>query len=93
MVSLSRRPFPSRPKLIVDVNILAAPALDIPGVDHVVAVVCGTGTVGRTIRIDKAQTAQSSPGLEGIDGPSKSIGKLRQLPLEDVAVARGWGYL
>jgi hypothetical protein len=75
-----------------DVNILAAPALDIPGVDHVVAVVCGTGTVGRTIRIDKIHSAESSPSLEGVD-KTKSVGKLRQLPLEDVAVARGWGYL
>jgi hypothetical protein len=72
---------------------LAAPALDIPGVDHVVAVVCGTGTVGRTIRIDKVQSAESSPGLEGVDSKAKGVGKLRQLPLEDVAVARGWGYL
>ena len=73
---------------------LAAPALDLPGVDHVVAVVCGTGTVGRTIRFDKVASAQSSPGLEGVDGtPSHSGRKVRQLPLEDVAVARGWGYL
>jgi hypothetical protein len=61
-------------------------------VDHVVAVVCGTGTVGRTIRIDKIQSAESSPSLEGVD-KTKGVGKLRQLPLEDVAVARGWGYL
>jgi hypothetical protein len=59
----------------------------------VVAVVCGTGTVGRTIRIDKVETAQSSPDLLGVDASAKSVGKLRQLPLEDVAVARGWGYL
>jgi hypothetical protein len=78
---------------LVDVNILAAPALDIPGVDHVVAVVCGTGTVGRTIRIDKAVSTQSSPGLEGVDAPVNGGGKIRRLPLEDVAVARGWGYL
>jgi hypothetical protein len=57
-----------------------------------VAVVCGTGTVGRTIRIDKIQSAESSPSLEGVD-KTKGVGKLRQLPLEDVAVARGWGYL
>lgn len=72
---------------------LAAPALDLPGVDHVVAVVCGTGTVGRTIRVDKVQSAQSSPGLEGVDASRQVPRKVRQLPLEDVAVARGWGYL
>lgn len=57
------------------------------------AVVCGTGTVGRTIRIDKVTSAESSPGLEGVDVGTKGVGKLRRLPLEDVAVARGWGYL
>lgn len=72
---------------------LAAPALDLPGVDHVVAVVCGTGTVGRTIRVDKVQSAQSSPGLDGVDAGPQVPRKVRQLPLEDVAVARGWGYL
>lgn len=37
--------------LILDVNLLAAPALALPDVDYVVTVVCGTGTVGRTLRI------------------------------------------
>lgn len=72
---------------------LAAPALDLPGVEHVIAVVCGTGTVGRTIRVDRVQSAQSSPGLEGVDAVPQVPRKVRQLPLEDVAVARGWGYL
>lgn len=72
---------------------LAAPALDLPGVEHVVAVVCGTGTVGRTIRVDKVPSAHSSPGLEGVNGGGQGSRKVRQLPLEDVAVARGWGYL
>lgn len=55
-----------------DVNLLAAPALDLPGIDHVLALVAGTGTVGRTIKV----------GM-----------KERGLPLEDVAMSRGWGYL
>ncbi|WVQ77015.1 hypothetical protein IAR50_006694 [Cryptococcus sp. DSM 104548] len=59
-----------------DVNLLAAPALDIPGITHVLALVAGTGSVGRTIRL-----SPSSPGSK------------RSLPLEDVAVAKGWGYL
>ena len=59
-----------------DVNLLAAPALELPGIRHVVAVVCGTGTVGRTIRV--GHTSQTG---------------VKQLPLEDVGVARGWGYL
>jgi len=61
--------------------LLAAPALDLPGIAHVVAVVCGTGTVGRTIRVGQA-------------GPSNhGIAEVRRLPLEDVAVSRGWGYM
>ncbi|OCF73983.1 hypothetical protein I204_05833 [Kwoniella mangroviensis CBS 8886] len=58
-------------KLSNDVNLLAAPALDIPGIDHVVTVVAGTGTIGRTIRIRSSS----------------------KLPLEDIGIARGWGYL
>ncbi|WVW82505.1 hypothetical protein I302_104516 [Kwoniella bestiolae CBS 10118] len=69
-----------RIKLSNDVNLLAAPALDIPGIDHVVAVVAGTGTIGRTIRVSPKISDQP---------PSKKAG----LPLEDVAIARGWGYL
>ena len=60
-------------------NLLAAPALDLPGIKHVVAVVCGTGTVGRTIRVGQAG--------------SSAAGQVRRLPLEDVAVSRGWGYM
>ncbi|WVN89107.1 uncharacterized protein L203_104323 [Cryptococcus depauperatus CBS 7841] len=41
--------------------------------DHVLALVAGTGTVGRTIKVRE--------------------GRRRGLPLEDVAVVRGWGYL
>ena len=62
--------------LFADVNLLAAPALGMPNIKHVVAVVCGTGTVGRTISVGHA-------GGKGV----------RQLPLEDVAVSRGWGYM
>ncbi|OXG27048.1 hypothetical protein C360_06740 [Cryptococcus neoformans Bt15] len=61
-----------RLKVTNDVNLLAAPALDLPGIDHVLALVAGTGTVGRTIKV----------GM-----------KERGLPLEDVAMSRGWGYL
>ncbi|WVQ97614.1 hypothetical protein IAU59_004728 [Kwoniella sp. CBS 9459] len=74
-----------RIKLSNDVNLLAAPALDLPGVDHVVAMVAGTGTVGRTIKVAKPEMVTNT-----------SFGALRKqstLPLEDVAVARGWGYL
>ncbi|ORX37403.1 hypothetical protein BD324DRAFT_579474 [Kockovaella imperatae] len=67
---------PAQIKVTNDVNLLAAPALDMPNIKHVVCVVCGTGTVGRTIRVARAVTS----------GP-------RQLPLEDVAVSRGWGYM
>ena len=73
MVSLTA---PSWADAVADVNLLAAPALDVPSIKHVVAVVCGTGTVGRTIRVGHA----SGKGV-------------RQLPLEDVAVSRGWGYM
>lgn len=55
-----------------DVNLLAAPALDLPDIDHVIALVAGTGTVGRAIKVGD---------------------KKRGLPLEDVAMSRGWGYL
>lgn len=64
-------------------NLLAAPALDLPGIEHVVAVVCGTGTVGRTIRV-----GQAGPSSNG-----HTDNKVRKLPLEDVAVSRGWGYM
>ncbi|WWD17689.1 hypothetical protein CI109_102130 [Kwoniella shandongensis] len=73
-----------RVKVTNDVNLLAAPALDFPEVDHVVAAVAGTGTVGRTIRVASPSGSASVPDSEG---------KRRGLPLEDVAVSRGWGYL
>ncbi|ODN90194.1 hypothetical protein L198_06212 [Cryptococcus wingfieldii CBS 7118] len=60
----------------VDVNLLAAPALNFPGISHVLTLVAGTGSVGRTIRL-------SSP----------TAGQKQTLPLDDVAVAKGWGYL
>ncbi|WVF70290.1 hypothetical protein IAT40_005079 [Kwoniella sp. CBS 6097] len=72
-----------RVKLSNDVNLLAAPALDLISIDHVVAMVAGTGTIGRTIKVARAQSAST---LE-------EMGKKPSLPLEDVAVARGWGYL
>nr|ODN87479.1 hypothetical protein L203_03256 [Cryptococcus depauperatus CBS 7841] len=62
----------SRVKVTNDVNLLAAPALSLH-MDHVLALVAGTGTVGRTIKVRE--------------------GRRRGLPLEDVAVVRGWGYL
>ncbi|KAK8866105.1 hypothetical protein IAR55_001256 [Kwoniella newhampshirensis] len=75
-----------RVKVTNDVNFLAAPALDWPEVDHVVAVVAGTGTVGRTIRVASPSSGASASGTD-------AEGKHRGLPLEDVAVSRGWGYL
>ncbi|CAD6583383.1 MAG: hypothetical protein TREMPRED_003535 [Tremellales sp. Tagirdzhanova-0007] len=66
-----------------DVNLLAAPAFDLPGIEHVVAVVCGTGTVGRTIRV----------GLAAAEPSDEMQGKVQKLPLQDVAVSRGWGYM
>ncbi|WWC58780.1 uncharacterized protein I303_101324 [Kwoniella dejecticola CBS 10117] len=74
---------PDRIKLSNDVNLLAAPALESEGVDHVVAVVAGTGTIGRTIRV--------SPKIS--DNADRRKGKSPSLPLEDVGIARGWGYL
>jgi len=59
------------------VNLLAAPALELTGITHAVAVVCGTGTVGRTIAV-------TSP---------RSLGGAKTLPLEDIGVSRGWGFL
>ena len=72
-----------------DVNLLAAPALDI-GVKHVVAVVCGTGTVGRTIRVSQPENGRRTPDSDSSPTKDQSI---RSLPLEDVAVSRGWGYM
>ncbi|WWC86429.1 uncharacterized protein L201_001306 [Kwoniella dendrophila CBS 6074] len=68
-----------RIKLSNDVNLLAAPALGVPNIDHVVTVVAGTGAIGRTIKV--------SPDSSDISR-SQAF-----LPLEEVAVASGWGYL
>ncbi|WWC99863.1 hypothetical protein V866_006772 [Kwoniella sp. B9012] len=72
-------------KLSNDVNLLAAPALDIPGIEHVVTVVAGTGTIGRTIRV--------SPAPKSSDQTQTQISSSSKLPLEDIGIARGWGYL
>lgn len=84
--------------LIPDVNLLAAPALHLSGIDHCVAVVCGTGTIGRTIRIrDHAAQLPPSPPVDGApNGTMNGTKKPRRrqgLPLEDVGVSRGWGYM
>lgn len=71
-----------RIKITNDVNLLAAPALQLPGIKHVAAVVCGTGTVGRTIEVSAVNTADE-----------EGSGKVRQLPLVDIGVSRGWGWL
>lgn len=71
---------------VTDVNLLAAPALNLPGIQHVAAVVCGTGTVGRTIEI--AQKESTDVVLS-----EKGRGKVKGLPLTDVGVSRGWGWL
>ncbi|ODN77970.1 hypothetical protein L202_05062 [Cryptococcus amylolentus CBS 6039] len=68
-----------RVKISNDVNLLAAPALNFPGISHVLTLVAGTGSVGRTIRLN-------SP-------TAPTAGQKQTLPLEDVAVAKGWGYL
>ncbi|TYJ54842.1 hypothetical protein B9479_004513 [Cryptococcus floricola] len=65
-----------RVKISNDVNLLAAPALNFPGITHVLTLVAGTGSVGRTIRLN-----------------SPTAGQKQTLPLDDVAVAKGWGYL
>nr|XP_019015109.1 uncharacterized protein I206_01197 [Kwoniella pini CBS 10737]OCF53890.1 hypothetical protein I206_01197 [Kwoniella pini CBS 10737] len=74
---------PDRIKLSNDVNLLAAPAISLQGIEHVVAVVAGTGTIGRTIRV--------SPKIS--ENADRRKGKSPSLPLEDVGIARGWGYL
>lgn len=77
-----------------DVNLLAAPALHLSGIDHCVAVVCGTGTIGRTIRV-RDHTVQLPPSPPGDSfAPNETKPQRRQgLPLEDVGVSRGWGYM
>ncbi|BEJ16792.1 hypothetical protein CspHIS471_0601930 [Cutaneotrichosporon sp. HIS471] len=80
---------PERISMTNDVNLLAAPALHLSGIEHCVAVVCGTGTIGRTIRVQEhAAKLPPSPPIDGM--PEK---KRRGLPLEDVGVSRGWGYM
>jgi hypothetical protein len=68
------------------VNLLAAPALNLPGIKHVAAVVCGTGTVGRTLEVQHPTLVLNGNSV-GVAEP------LRTLPLDDVAVSRGWGYM
>ncbi|RXK39234.1 hypothetical protein M231_03454 [Tremella mesenterica] len=77
-----------RVKITNDVNLLAAPALDI-GVKHVIAVVCGTGTVGRTIRVNQPVAGRATPDSD----TGRCVPEVGSLPLEDVAVSRGWGYM
>jgi hypothetical protein len=81
---------PERISMTNDVNLLAAPALHLSGIAHCVAIVCGTGTIGRTIRVQEhaAQLPPSPP----VDGQPETR-KRRGLPLEDVGVSRGWGYM
>jgi N-acetylglucosamine kinase-like BadF-type ATPase len=86
-----------------DVNLLAAPALIQSGIDHCVAVVCGTGTIGRAIKLTGRDELPPSPPVHAeLDGSDesprqtsapKTIGLEKGLPLEDVGVARGWGFM
>ncbi|KAL7419286.1 hypothetical protein Q5752_006123 [Cryptotrichosporon argae] len=71
-----------RVKVTNDVILLAAPGITL-GVQHIVTVVCGTGTVGRTIRVMPPQVLASSSDEDNACA----------LPLKDVGVARGWGYM
>ncbi|CAK9779523.1 hypothetical protein CC85DRAFT_287375 [Cutaneotrichosporon oleaginosum] len=80
---------PERISMTNDVNLLAAPALHLSGIDHCVAIVCGTGTIGRTIRIQ--EHAAHLPPSPPVDGAPER--KRRGLPLADVGVSRGWGYM
>lgn len=66
-------------------NLLAAPALQLEGIKHVCAVVCGTGTVGRTIEIASTPKTAIEDSISG--------GVVRQLPIADVGVSKGWGWL
>ncbi|GMK58402.1 hypothetical protein CspeluHIS016_0504340 [Cutaneotrichosporon spelunceum] len=73
----------SRISMTNDVNLLAAPALRLPGIKHIIAAVCGTGTIGRTIRV-------GDPAGESEGAKTKTK---KTLHLADVGVSRGWGYM
>ncbi|WVR06052.1 hypothetical protein IAU60_003080 [Kwoniella sp. DSM 27419] len=74
-----------------DVNLLAAPAIALPGVRHAVAVVAGTGTVGRTIRVS-ASNSSADTGETVAECGQEDLRK-PGLPLETMAMAKGWGSL
>ncbi|KAL1409134.1 hypothetical protein Q8F55_005961 [Vanrija albida] len=91
-----------------DVNLLAAPAVHLSGLSHCVAVVCGTGTIARTIKVgNREDDLPPSPPVEprsvdGNDDPmvgtvtngtSSKQKKQKGLPLQDIGVSRGWGYM
>lgn len=74
------------------------------GIDHCIAVVCGTGTIGRAIalRRDPAVLPPSPPAeTRDVDAAAaeqdrkqvKAAGLEKGLPLEDVGAARGWGFM
>ncbi|TXT10580.1 hypothetical protein VHUM_02085 [Vanrija humicola] len=72
-----------------DVNLLAAPAVHLSGLSHCVAVVCGTGTIARTIKVgNREDNLPPSPPVE-----SSKQKKQKGLPLQDIGVSRGWGYM
>ncbi|KAK4689141.1 hypothetical protein P7C73_g970, partial [Tremellales sp. Uapishka_1] len=77
-----------RIKITNDVNLLAAPAFNLPRLAHVVAVVAGTGTVGRTMKVNRHHNSLGNPTCS----LSADCG-LVDLPLEDEAVSRGWGHI
>lgn len=55
---------------------------------------CGTGTIGRTIKVrDHAAQLPPSPPVEGAVEKKKNKSGRQGLPLEDVGVSRGWGYM
>lgn len=84
-----------------DVNLLAAPALLMSGIDHVVALVCGTGTGARTIKVEHKAELPPSPPVEARDvgdageneGSRPTTPQVRNLPIEDAGQTRGWGYM
>jgi hypothetical protein len=93
---------------LADVNLLAAPALVQSGIDHCIAIVCGTGTIGRAIHLrGRDAVLPPSPPVETRDvdgdvdaqvggaanGRPKASGLEKGLPLEDVGAARGWGFM
>lgn len=84
-----------------DVNLLAAPALLLSGIDHVIGLVCGTGTGLRTIKVEHKAELPPSPPVEARDAVDPVNGevsrpstpKVRNLPIEDAGQTRGWGYM